>query len=262
MISALRVAATTAIMVAAVLAGCASRISIPGSSGGLTLPGDLYRPEGSGPFPAVVLLGHCGGVEPFMADWARWLTNQGYVALLLDSFAPRGATNACQGGPPTVSTAARDAMDALAYLKSSPLVDGERVAVMGWSHGAGAALQASSRTLRPFGVSEALRFRAAVALYPACSNLDVQTPTPTLLLLAGRDDWTPPRQCVSMGEFARGRGSPVSWEMYANAHHSFDRPGARPAFGFTMEYDGSAAAAAHEAVRTFLAAQFSRGTSS
>jgi len=156
MIGSLRVATTTAIVAAGLLGGCASRTSIPTSSGNLTLPADLSRPDGSGPFPAVILLAPCGGVEPFMADWAGWLKDQGYVALLVDSFTPRGARSACQGGPPTVSTAARDALDALAYAKSLPFVDGNRVAVMGWSHGGAAALQASSRTMRPSGFGDAV----------------------------------------------------------------------------------------------------------
>lgn len=54
--------------------------------------------------------------------------------LIVDSFAPRGSSNACEGGVPTVPQAAMDAIDARKYLATQPFVDEKRVAVMGWSH--------------------------------------------------------------------------------------------------------------------------------
>src|SRR5262245_11495090 len=217
--------------------GCASRTSIPASSGSLTLPADLYRPDGNGPFPAVVLLAPCGGVTAHMGDWAEWLKDQGYVALVVDSFTPRGARNACQGGIPSPSAVGRDAVDGLVYLRTLPFVDAKRVAVMGWSHGGAAALDASGRPGLWFGPGEQPAFRAAVAFYPPCQFLSDDTRTPTLLLLAGRDDWTPIGPCLALGELARRRDRPVSWEVYPDAQHAFDRPGARPDMGYTMAYD-------------------------
>ena len=63
-----------------------------------------------------------------MNEWARWLTSEGYVALVLDSFTPRGVTNVCgTGRGPTTLDADADAFGALRYLRSLPFVDGERV---------------------------------------------------------------------------------------------------------------------------------------
>ena len=42
-------------------------------------------------------------------------------------------------------------------------------------------------------------FRALLAFYPPCEFLDPNTHIPTLLLLAGRDDWSPPGQCLDAG---------------------------------------------------------------
>jgi poly(3-hydroxybutyrate) depolymerase len=56
---------------------------------GAPLRGLLFRPKGEGPFPAVVLLHGCRGIQPYQRDWAGKLAEWGYVALLVDSFGPR-----------------------------------------------------------------------------------------------------------------------------------------------------------------------------
>lgn len=63
----------------------------------LELPGTLNKPNGSGPFPALILL--CGSeglthpAPPAALQHAKWVdlvVGWGYVALGLDSHAPRG----------------------------------------------------------------------------------------------------------------------------------------------------------------------------
>jgi hypothetical protein len=51
------------------------RVSLPGvvDSAAVRLPATLYRPEGSGPFPAVVLVHGCVGIESYSVDWAVWV---------------------------------------------------------------------------------------------------------------------------------------------------------------------------------------------
>ena len=244
-----------AIVAAAMLAGCASTARIPSPSTGLSLSAQIYRPDGGGRYPAVILLGPCGGVTPHMGDWARWLNSQGYVALVVDSLAPRGVSTACEGGRgPNEFQVGRDAVDALVFARTLPFVDGDRLAVMGWSLGASAALEASSsrRTSWP-GYADTAPFQGVVAFYPSCYSLDRQTPTPTLLLLAARDDWTPPGPCLDVvGSDPRLAGR-VRLELYPDALHAFDRPDAKPYLGHAMSYDGGAAGAAHEAVKAFLA---------
>lgn len=67
----------------------------------------LLKPEGDGPFPAVMLGHQCGGLvfnkaNPraanwSMLQWAKDFQQAGYVALLVDFMGPRGATQVCQG---------------------------------------------------------------------------------------------------------------------------------------------------------------------
>src|ERR1700761_7536596 len=77
------------------------RIDIP--SGDLTLHANLYRPEGAGPFPAVVALHDCGGLERQTSstereynDWANLLVAQGFVVVFPDSFGSRGIGSQCR----------------------------------------------------------------------------------------------------------------------------------------------------------------------
>jgi dienelactone hydrolase len=98
--------------------------------------GYLARPQGSGPFPAVVVLHGCGGFHEDMLAWADRLRRWGYVALAVDSFGPRGIETACGsfGDQPA------DAFQALAYLKTQPYVRADHVAVLGFSMGGASVL--------------------------------------------------------------------------------------------------------------------------
>src|SRR5579862_9084916 len=76
-------------------------VEFPGE--GLVLHGELFRPAGQGPFPAVVALHGCAGlgskgatVSPRHRDWADRLTQLGFVVLFPDSFGSRGAGSQCR----------------------------------------------------------------------------------------------------------------------------------------------------------------------
>ena len=77
------------------------------------LPGYIAKPDGSGPFPAVVVLHGCSGFFSGYASVADDLGWEGYVTLAVDSPRPRGIPDACVGG---LIAQAIDAFAALAYL--------------------------------------------------------------------------------------------------------------------------------------------------
>ena len=111
-------------LVAAALGGCAApaRVSFPNAtpSAPLAVPAEAYRPEGPGPFPAVVLLHGCEGVSENGRRWAEWLRGQGYLALVVDSWTPRGLKETCTftvADPPNTARL-DDAIGALRYLQA------------------------------------------------------------------------------------------------------------------------------------------------
>ena len=57
---------------------------------GLTLTGKLNKPDGDGPFPAVVLLHATTGITSSYDVWMERFKEWKYVTLLVDSFSPRG----------------------------------------------------------------------------------------------------------------------------------------------------------------------------
>src|SRR6516225_10222809 len=88
-------------------------------SGGLIvgdhIQGYLAKPEGAGPFPAVIGLHGCGGMsDATKRKLVDELVGFGYVVLLVDSFATRGVEHACTGGFPHIADVRRsDAYGAL-----------------------------------------------------------------------------------------------------------------------------------------------------
>ncbi|MCY4098502.1 MAG: dienelactone hydrolase family protein [Rhodospirillales bacterium] len=217
----------TAIWCVAVLGGggCtpSERVTVPDTEAS----GFLAVPEGSGPFPAVVLMHGCSGLDPEVRKGnqvhVRHLVSEGFVALVLDSFGPRRLGDVvCNEGDEMWAAyryRQRDAVSALRFLRSQPFVDRENIFVMGQSHGGEVVLRlARSRTI-PVGD----RFRAAVAYYPWCGNqLREERHTPVLVLIGEHDDWTPAFHCVEGQGYARG--APFEEKGYPSAHHSFDLP--------------------------------------
>src|SRR5258706_3687457 len=58
------------------------------------LPVTVMKPDGPGPFPAVVIMHDCSGLGPRSSGaprrWADELVAQGYVIAIPHSFSPRG----------------------------------------------------------------------------------------------------------------------------------------------------------------------------
>lgn len=211
------------------------------------LKGDLFKPEGQGPFPAVVLLHGCAGLNSAHYTMAKELVKQGYIALVVDSFSTRGIFDAavCRDhNKLDMLTRAQDAYGALIYLQGLPYVDTTRIALIGWSHGGGAALNAADSYNRFFLPEETnQRFKAIVAYYPPCFSWQSSPrfTTDVLLLLGESDDWTPPKLCESMAKAALGSYS-VKYIVYPGAFHSFDNPmPARDYMGYYLQYSPNAA---------------------
>src|SRR5262249_39028153 len=55
------------------------------------------RPEGSGPFAAILLVPGCGGISPGRVETAKQLVAQGYAVVFIDYLASRGLQTACRG---------------------------------------------------------------------------------------------------------------------------------------------------------------------
>jgi dienelactone hydrolase len=216
---------------------------------------ELFLPAGSGRFPAMVVLHGCDGVGPHYRDWARELAGWGYVALLVDSFRPRGYRTVCNRGmdvPPLVQ--AQDAFDAAAYLRSLANVRADRIGVIGFSHGGWAVLKAVlADTVRQ---DRALPFAAAIAFYPGCDPPDSALASDTLILIGDADDWTPVARCERWRHAVETGGHALEMKIYPGALHGFDaRTPPRMYAGHHVGRNQEAAEDAVAATRSFLAAR-------
>ncbi len=187
--------------------------------------GHLGRPEGKGPFPAVILMHGCGGIRPPHFQWAGILNELGYVTLTIDSFRPRNTLRVCNNFARVTSPPQRalDAYGGLSFLQSQAYVIPDRVGVIGWSHGGIAVLHAVNRS----GVSARFKqqFKAAATFYPWCMT-DRSFEIPLLILIGESDNWTPAELCESLSDHSKNAvsGIPLELVVYPNAHHSFDDP--------------------------------------
>jgi dienelactone hydrolase len=238
---------------------------------GDTIEGYLAKPEGDGPFPAIVHLHGCGGLGPaFKADpagdrWISQLVGWGYVVLVVDSFSSRHVREACTPASffafsqSPILTRVLDAFGGLQYLSHLPYVDRNRVAMLGFSMGGWTVLTAATaRQAEVFDNPDGLKFKAAIAFYPVCAVIDGIMAMPTLILIGSSDDWTPARDCERMMDRRAGAGAPVDLVIYPNAYHAFDAPILQPGlmlFGHWLAYNAEADAKARAATREFLAAQ-------
>lgn len=241
-----------------------------------TIPAEELRPEGPGPFPAVVLLHGCHGVSASTREWGRWFRARGYVALIVDSWAARDMTEGlCTPRSVEIPNTERfdDAVGALRYLHSRPYVDRDRIGAIGWSNGGVFAMAVingpSLERARRRGVTlPEPGFRAAIAFYPGgCFSLVHETVVrPLLVLLGAADDWTIPKPCADMVSAMRSRGSDATMVLYPGAFHYFDVEGQPRTFladvenrnlpgeccGAMVSYDAAAATDARHRVAAFF----------
>lgn len=226
---------------------------------GERIQGNLAKPDGAGPFPAVVGLHGCAGMhdttkQRLTDDLVAW----GYVVLLVDSYATRpGIDHACTSSAFATFIRRRpDAWGALAFLASQGFVDPKRVAVVGFSAGAWVTLSvAETNSFEQFVPEGNLRFRAAAAFYPPCKQAVGRPGIPTLVFTGALDDWTPAADCSGKIAGWGNDGPPVELVVYPGAYHGFYYPHLQPGttmFDHWLEYNGEAADNARYRLHQFL----------
>ena len=231
-------------------------VHFPSADGKTTLVGFLYTPKVTRAerAPAVVMMhGRAGPYSinvkksgPYNAStlskrhkmWGEKWSALGYVALLVDSFAPRGfpggfgqgTINERPDAVNEVTVRPLDAYGALAYLRSRPDIGPDRIGLQGWSNGGSAALAAMAVDA-PGLANPAAGFRAALVFYAGCGlrgHFDAQGYRPYAAVLAfhgAADEETSPQRCLKLVERSRSLGGDITLKIYPGASHGFDDPG-------------------------------------
>ena len=135
--------------------------------------------------------------------WTNWFRRQGYHALLVDSFNPRGVRSVCvKRNRPIRALIHRphDALAGLAYLQAQKHINPNAIFLLGWSNG-GSALLATVGRRKAGNTANQAGFRGGDCILSWVQKFlnpkrhHWHPKLPTLVLLGEKDTWTPPLFC-------------------------------------------------------------------
>ena len=252
-------AVTFPLLLATVAMAAPETVYFKSADGETEIIGYLFRPATAAPHGAVVML-H-GRAGPYSANvnkdcalvsreapsicnagslskrhvmWGEYWAARGYLALLPDSFGPRGKAHGfgrfSHDDPDRDDVNERtvrplDAEGALAYLRTRPDVMPNRIFLQGWSNGGSTTLNVMIRqAAKPSG------FRAALVFYPGCGKEallknTVATSAPITMFLGSDDEEVSPVICQHVADRSRDAGTKIDVTLYQGATHDFDDPG-------------------------------------
>ena len=191
--------------------------------------GELRLAPGTERAPAVVLIHQCSGIGANVERWAEVLNGIGVGVFLVDSFTSRGIVETCTDQTRLGNLGMIiDAYRALDLLAKHPRVDASRIAIMGFSKGAFAALYSSLKRFQRMYGTDGIEFAAYLPFYGRCETRyidDEKVAAKPIRLFHGEDDdYIPIAPCRAYVERLRKKGVDILLTAYPNARHSFDNP--------------------------------------
>ena len=229
----------------------AEKVHFKSGDGTTELIGYLFRPSSGGKHPAVVMLHGRAGPYSSLAKgvydastlskrhkfWGEFWAEHGYVALLVDSFGPRGywtgfPKHSYEDRPSEVSEQTVRPLDAyggLEYLRRRRDVDAGRIGLQGWSNGGMTSLVTmSSNAPGITNPTPETGFRAALVFYPGCGMQAIQggyTPyAPVQMFVGTADEEVSAKRCQTWEGRVKSAGGPIDLVAYEGAEHDFDDP--------------------------------------
>ena len=199
------------------------------ASGTLRIQAYLYKPDGDGPFPAVIYNhGTRDGRERESSSFphiGKMLTQAGYVALVSE----RRGYGTSDGEIwwqevgrdqarliPRLQAETDDVLAAVDYLRTVRYVDAKRLAVMGWSFGGVVTMMATSRsTVFLAAVNQAgaaLTWDGNSYMRSALIAAAEKSSTPTLFMVAKNDRTT--SSITTLADIFRKRNVPHRLVIY------------------------------------------------
>lgn len=200
------------------------------------LYGKLYRPTSSNPTPAVILLHGRWGLHSDEYAFAEQIAQHGYVTLVLDYYAGKGALYSRL--VEKWETWEQVIRNSVGFLQNMKGVRPDRIALVGLSQGGFLAVSTSS-TLPAV--------KAVVSYYGGATdslNDYIEDLPPVLLIHGGADTVVPAARSQALYDALVSRGKTVELHIYPGVGHAFNLSGPR--------YDARAAAEAQKRTLTFL----------
>ena len=185
-----------------------------GAGGSRTLRGYLARPEGDGPFPAVLMIHEAFGLDANTVRHADRLAAAGYLTLAVDLYSDGGARRCLVATMRALAAGAGRAFTDLATARSWLLESGQttgRIGVIGFCMGGGFALLLAADGFDAAAVNYGRMPRDAGVLAGSC---------PVVANFGGRDRILPGAADKLAGAL-QGLGVDHDVKEFASAGHSF-----------------------------------------
>ena len=194
-----------------------TEVSIPTADG--LLRGVLGVPEGSGPWPAAVMVHEVFGIDENMRAQIERLASAGYIVLMPDLFS-RGGARKCLNATFRALTSGRgQAFDDVEAAKQMLIARDDctgKVGVIGFCMGGGFALQLANHGYGASAVNYGMMPKDLDAvLGGACAIIGSY----------GAKDKTLKGAAATMERELTARGIPHDIKEYPNANHAFMNPG-------------------------------------
>jgi carboxymethylenebutenolidase len=193
--------------------------SVSYPSGTEKVTGYLALPEGAGRKPAIVVIQEWWGLNDFIRGKADDFARKGYVALAVDLYRGKVATDPdtahqLMRGLPE-DRAMRDLKAAFDYLRSRDDVEATRIGSVGWCMGGGYSLALA--LAEPKLAGTVIYYGRLVTDDAAIQKLAV----PLLGNFGGQDKGIPPESVREFESKAKAAGKSVDFKIYPDAGHGF-----------------------------------------
>lgn len=195
----------------------------------LNIDGKLFLPPNpiATPTPLVIVVPGSVGVAVSHLSHAETLTDLGFVAFVIDPFGARRVSSTVANQTQfSFAASAYDVLAALSCVATLPGIDPTKIGAQGHSRGGSAVLSAATQQLSNAGPNPNAKLKAVYSVYPWCGH-QFQNPdigdVRVRIVIGERDNWCSPQQAQGYANAIRLAGGDVTFRLFAEAEHSFDR---------------------------------------
>ena len=124
------------------------------------------------------------------------------------------------------AASAYDVLAAVRCAGSLSGIDSTRIGAQGHSRGGSAVLSASMKALSKHVETDGHKLRAVYSVYPWCGHQFMRPDIGDVdvrIVIGERDNWCSPQQAQGYAHVIGLAGGDVSFRLFADAEHSFDR---------------------------------------